>query len=101
MEKEADASAMESDVKKVKRPQLAPPSFFVCFSSFWLDPKGPKDQDVAKLQPHRAERWPAATSGHRALYTWFCRQKPVRGQGSKENFVGIGNPKRAVGTPDR
>ena len=30
--------------------------------SFWLDPKGPKDQDLAKLPPHKAERWLAAKS---------------------------------------
>jgi hypothetical protein len=32
------------------------------FMSFWLDPKGPKDQDLAKLTSHKAGRWPAAKS---------------------------------------
>ncbi|MBS4073125.1 MAG: hypothetical protein KGZ90_17480 [Algoriphagus sp.] len=34
--------------------------------SFWLDPKGPSrklsGQDLAKLPPHEARRWPAAKS---------------------------------------
>jgi hypothetical protein len=34
---------------------------------FFLDKKERKNQDVAKLQPREAERWPAATSGHRAF----------------------------------
>jgi len=37
------------------------------FSSFfWLDPKEPKGQDLPKLPPHEAERWPAGKSSHRA-----------------------------------
>jgi len=38
------------------------------FSSFfWLDPKEPKGQDLPKLPPHKAERWLAGKSSHRAL----------------------------------
>ena len=35
-------------------------------SFFWLDPKEPKGQDTAKLQPHKAGHWPAAVSPPRA-----------------------------------
>ena len=33
--------------------------------SFCLDTKGPKDQDLAKLQPHKSYAHPAAKSSHR------------------------------------
>jgi len=39
---------------------------YVFLLSFFLDKKERKNQDVAKLPPHLAERWPAATSAHRA-----------------------------------
>jgi hypothetical protein len=41
------------------------------FSFFWLDPKEPKGQAAATLQPHGAGRWPAAASAHRALPVLF------------------------------
>jgi hypothetical protein len=41
-----------------------PRSYPLC--SFSLMKKNEKNQDVAKLPPHLAERWPAATSAHRA-----------------------------------
>jgi hypothetical protein len=45
--------------------------------SFFLDEKERKNQDVAKLPPHLAERWPAATSAQRALLVGHLKSKKV------------------------
>jgi len=39
---------------------------------FWLDPKEPKGQDAAKLQPRVAKRWLAAAPFHRAYLNRPC-----------------------------
>ncbi len=50
--------------------------------SFWLDPKGPKGQDLAKLPPHYASAHPAAKSAHRTLPNHDL-SLPEAGVGSK------------------
>jgi hypothetical protein len=53
------------------------PSYFKPLISlfFWLDPKEPKGQDTAKLQPHLAGRWLAAVSAPAPTQTKFSIQK--------------------------
>ncbi|MBB6326014.1 hypothetical protein FHS59_001642 [Algoriphagus iocasae] len=51
-------------------------NILLLFSLFFcLEAKEPKVQDAAKLQPHKAKRWPAAASAPRAhtYYVLFFR----------------------------